>query len=208
MKETIKIKNKNISKALSLPAISLPKYSSNVINKANGYARATRPENVSQVSETIKEFRDDITVPNHSYEEWVKWYESRYPDAISKATNDTWDKFQDVLRSLAEVKKEDIEAWERDFIISKTYSGLMVQDAIIKLIAEKLGVQSRLGDTADEQKGIDGYVNDIPVQIKAATFEQDNHNERFADGIVMIYYTKEGRTGDITFSYNVEDFVK
>ena len=204
----IKINNKKIAKALSLPAITLPKYSSNVINKANGYARATRPENVSQVSETIKEFRDDITVPNHSYEEWVKWYESRYPEAISKATNEAWDKFQSVLRSLATVKKEDIEAWERDFIISKTYSGLMVQDAIIRLIAEDLGVPSRLGNTADEQKGIDGYINGVPVQIKSDTFEQDNHNERFADGIVMIYYTKDGRTGDITFSYNVEDFIK
>lgn len=56
-------------------------------------------------------------------------------------------KFQEVRDKLAEVKREHIEAWERDLIINKTYSGLMVQDAIIKHIAKELGVNSRLGDT-------------------------------------------------------------
>ena len=54
------IRNKNIAKAIGIPALSLPKYSKTVINNVNGYARATKPENVYQVSETIKLFRDDI----------------------------------------------------------------------------------------------------------------------------------------------------
>ena len=39
MKKDIIIRNKNIAKAIGIPALSLPKYSKTVINNANGYAR-------------------------------------------------------------------------------------------------------------------------------------------------------------------------
>lgn len=208
MTQKVTIKNKKISKAIGIPDISVPKYSKSVINNSNGYAKATKPENVSQVSETIKVFRDDDTVPNHSLEEWEKWYNEHYPEAIKKATDAAWKKFQEVRDKLAEVKREHIEAWERDLIINKTYSGLVVQDAIIKHIAKELGVNSRLGDTNDEKHGIDGYINDIPVQVKADTYIQAKPLEHFAEGIVMITYSKDSRTKDITFSYNPDDFVK
>ena len=208
MKKDIIIRNNNIAKAIGIPALSLPKYSKTVINNANGYARATKPENVSQVSETIKVFRDDKSVPNHSLSEWEKWYKTHYPDALKKAIDDAWKKFQEVRDKLAEVNRDHIEAWERDLIINKTYSGLMVQDAIIKHIAKELGVNSRLGDTNDEQKGIDGYINEIPVQIKADTYVQSKFQERFDKDIVMITYHKDPRTKDITFSYDPEDFNK
>ena len=203
MTQKVTIKNKKISQAIGIPDISATKSSKSVINNSNGYAKATKPENVSQVSETIKVFRDDDTVPNHSLEEWEKWYNEHYPEAIKKATDAAWKKFQEVRDKLAEVKREHIEAWERDLIINKTYSGLMVQDAIIKHIAKELGVNSRLGDTNDEKHGIDGYINDIPD-----TYIQAKPLEHFAEGIVMITYSKDSRTKDITFSYNPDDFVK
>ncbi len=129
-------------------------------------------------------FRDDKAVPNHSLSEWEKWYKRHYPDALKKATDDAWKKFQEVRDKLSEVNRDQIEAWERDLIINKTYSGLMVQDAIIKHIAKELGVKSRLGDTNDEQKGTDGYINEIPVQIKADTYVQSKFQERFDKDIV------------------------
>lgn len=85
MTQKVTIKNKKISKAIGIPDISVPKYSKSVINNSNGYAKATKQENVSQVSETIKVFRDDDTVPNHSLEEWEKWYNEHYPEAIKKS---------------------------------------------------------------------------------------------------------------------------
>ena len=84
----------------------------------------------------------------------------------------------------------------------------MVQDAIIKHIAKELSVKSRLGDTNDEKHGIDGYINDIPVQVKSDTYIQAKPLEHFAEGIVMITYSKDERTNDISFSYNPNDFVK
>ena len=199
-------KNQDFAKDLGLKPLSeiLPRYSSSVINNANGYANATRPENVTQVSETIKEFRADPSI-SHTFKDWEKWYTDKNPEAITKATKETWDKFQEILKSLSSVKKSDVEAWERDLIINKTYSGLMVQDKIIKMIAEELGVSSSLGSVEDERKGIDGYINNVPVQIKATTYKSVR-NERFKDGIVIIYYAKNNRTSDISFEYDPEDF--
>lgn len=208
MVNKVTIKNNRIAKAIGIPDISVPKYSKSVINSSNRYAKATKPENVSQVSETIKVFRKDDKVPNHSLGEWEKWYNNHYPEAIKKATDAAWEKFQEVRDKLAEVNREHVEAWERDLIINKTYSGLMIQDAILKQIAKELGVNSRLGDTNDEKHGIDGYINDIPVQVKLDTYIQAMPLEHFAEGIVMITYSKDGRTNDISFSYNPNDFVK
>lgn len=208
MVNKVTIKNNRIAKAIGIPDISVPKYSKSVINSSNRYAKATNPENVSQVSETIKVFRKDDTVPNHSLEEWEKWYNNHYPEAIKKATDAAWEKFQEGRDKLAEVNREHVEAWERDLIINKTYSRLMIQDAILKHIAKELGVNSRLGDTNDEKHGIDGYINDIPVQVKSDTYIQAMPLEHFAEGIVMITYSKDGRTNDISFSYNPNDFVK
>lgn len=201
-----KIKSRKIAEAIGIEQISIPKYSSGVINNANKYSHATRAENVSQVSETIKIFRDDATVPNHSLAEWERWYLAKYPDAITKATDDAWRQFKKMKAELAKVKKEHIKEWERDLIINKTYAGLMIQDAIIKTIAKDLGVESRLGTPEEEGRGIDGYINNIPVQIKSNTFQEEVRNEHFDEEIVMIYYTKDNRTADITFEYNRNDF--
>ena len=116
----IKIKSKKIAEAMGINPISIPKYSSSVINSANRYSKATRVENVSQVSETIKEFRENTNVPSHSLEEWERWYDAKYPKAITKATNDAWHKFKEMRRVLAKVTKEDIKKWEEDLIINKT----------------------------------------------------------------------------------------
>ena len=204
-KEKDIIRNNDIAKAIGIPALNIPKYSKSVINNANGYARATRPENVSQVSETIKVFRQDNNVTKHSLEEWEKWYNKKYPEAISKATDEAWIKFSEVLDNLKTVTKEDIAAWEKDLIIYKTYTGLMIQDAIIKDIAKKMRVESRLATVEEESMGIDGYINNKPVQIKARTYES-NHNERFDKHIIIVYYEKDARTSDISYEYNPDDF--
>ena len=83
-----------------------------------------------------------------------------------------------------------------------------IEKTEVRHIAKELGVNSRLGDTNDEQKGIDGYINEIPVQIKADTYVQSKFQERFDKDIVMITYHKDPRTKDITFSYDPEDFNK
>jgi hypothetical protein len=49
--------------------------------------------------------------------------------------------------------------------------GLRFQEAILKRCAEIEGVDYRLSDFAEESKGIDGYIGDVPVSIKPRTYK-------------------------------------
>ena len=200
-----KIKFDDVSSANGTKKISLPKYSSQVINLANGYSKATKPANVGQVSEDIKVFRDDETISGYTVQDWIDWHKKKYPDGIQKATDATWDMFQKMLKSLETVTKNDIQNWEEDFVFSKTYDGLMVQNAIIKKIAEEINTKNyRLAKPEEERQGIDGYINNHPIQIKSDTYDRTGklHNEEIQ--CVVVQYSKKDK--NIVFDYNPEDF--
>lgn len=74
MKRVRKIKIAEVSKVNGTSAPKLPKYSSSVINSASGYARATRPANVGQVSDEIQKFRNDPNFPGHTLADWKQWH--------------------------------------------------------------------------------------------------------------------------------------
>lgn len=82
----------------------------------------------------------------------------------------------------------------------------MIQHAIINIIAKELKVDSRISTITEEGQGIDGYINNIPVQIKSKTYIEEVKIERINEKIVIIYYEKDNRTSDITFEYNESDF--
>ena len=98
-----------------------------------------------------------------------------------------------------------VKHWVEDLVITKTYNGLYFQQAILQRLSTILGLPYRLATAEEESKGIDGYVNEVPVQIKANTYKSVR-NERFSDGIVIIYYSKNKRTSDISFEYEPSDF--
>ena len=77
-----KIKFNDVSSANGTQKIQLPKYSSQVINLANGYSKATRPANVGQVSEDIKTFRDDETLIGYTNQDWINWHKNKYPEVL------------------------------------------------------------------------------------------------------------------------------
>ena len=88
---------------------------------------------------------------------------------------------------------------------SKTYDGLMVQNAIIAKIANEIGSQNfRLSTRDEEKRGIDGFINGKAVQIKSETYDRIGklHNEE--PQCVVVSYTKKGKS--ILFDYNPEDF--
>lgn len=206
MKES-KIRLSEVSEINGTEAPKLPKYSSSVINSSSGYARATRPENVGQVSEEIQLFRADDKYQGHSLDDWKKWHLEHHEDGkgIERAIDETWRKFQDVLKSLSTVTKDDVKKWMEDFVYSKTYDGLMVQNAIIASIAKDLKVPYRLATPEQEKQGIDGLINGKPVQIKSETYKQTGkkHNEEITCPVV--YYSKKDK--NIIFQYEDHWFV-
>jgi len=167
------------------PKPELPKYSSQLINLANLFAQGTRPKVVGQMSELIKEFRKN---GGRTFEDWKGWYLQKYPNAIDEATEKIWDMLNNFKETLEQLKKDDVRKWVEDLVLIKTYEGLMLQDVILKKVAEEIGGNYRPATIEEESKGIDGIIiiddKQIPVSIKSKTYvNQEKHLPEELEGL-------------------------
>ena len=177
------------------PKPELPKYSSQLINLANQFAQGTRPKVVGQMSELIKEFRKN---GGRTFEEWKEWYLKKHPKAIDEATRKIWSMLDNFKESLEQLDKEDVKKWVEDLVIVKTYEGLMLQEAILKKVAEELGGEYRLSTPEEESQGIDGIIilknKEIPVSIKPKTYVmQERHLPEEIKGYLIVYEKRKNR---------------
>ena len=99
MSQKIKIKYDEIQDIVVGEVPVYPKYATQILNLANQNAQGTRPKVVGQMSDLIQEFDGE------KVEEWIDWYEKRYPDAREKAA----DRVEDMIEKL----KESIDKIDR-----------------------------------------------------------------------------------------------
>lgn len=181
------IKNENIEVYNESEGITLPKYTSQLINWANQNAQGTRPVVVGQMSELFPEFMatgQEITIEN-----WRKWYIERYPEAFEKATDKIYAQVQNLRNAIPLIDKKMVEKWVEDLVIFKTFNGLYVQKAILASLAEKQCTTYRLATPSEEAVGIDGYVGNIAYSVKPDTYKTMGRLSETID-VKMIYYTK------------------
>ena len=183
-KSLFSIKDKCINEEMQLP-----KYLSTFLNQINQWAHGSKPENVGQVSELIKEYR--LNDANPKLDTWVEFHnkkvgtEIEIPDGkkgkqkkikmlgISQGIEDIMDKIADIGNTLFCVGKDQVKSfvcqeefkacvgkWLKNLTYNKTYCGLIAQELILKDIASKKHMKAILGSPFDEQKGIDGYIID------------------------------------------------
>ncbi len=179
-----KIKVEEIRRLLEIDNPEFPKYTTQLLNLANQNSQATRPKVVGQMSELIKEFT------GRTIEEWEKWYLNQYPDSIDKATKkilEMVDNFKDVIN---QIDKSMVRQWVRDLVIVKTFIGLKFQEGVLKKIAQKFDIKYRLSTPEEESKGIDGYIENIPISLKPITYQ---HKKMLTEKIEadIIYYEKQ-----------------
>lgn len=163
MLKKIKMKNSEVEQLSNASQYAFPKYATQIINLLNSNAQGTRPAVVGQMSELIQDFQ------GKSLEEWIIWYNERQPDAVHNATEKIYNMYQLMSEAFNAVTREMIEEWVKDLVYTKTYCGLKFQSAIIAFLAGKVGKSWRLASVEEEAKGIDGFIGDIPVQIKSIT---------------------------------------
>ena len=96
---------------------------------------------------------------------------------------------ENLKKAIQIIDEEMIRRWVEDLVITKTYSGLYVQKAILTKIAEREGASWRLARPEEESRGIDGCVGDVEYSIKPATYRT---MDRLSETIEarMVYYTK------------------
>ena len=81
---------------------------------------------------------------------------------------------------------------------TKTAEGLIIQEKVLKYIAENLGVEYRLATPEEESRNIDGFVGETPVQIKPDTYSAKKPSVREEIEVEIIYYKKTAKY--VTFS--------
>lgn len=178
------IKNKEVATLSNATTYNFPKYTTMIVNLANGIAQATRPKVVGQMSDLIQEF-DGTTI-----EEWIEWYSAQMPNAISEATAKISAMIAELRKAMDAVDDELIENWIKDLVYTKTFCGLKVQQAVIRYVAQLYNKEWRLATVDEEAKGIDGFIGDKPVQIKAATYKQKGFLNEVIN-VPIIYYEKK-----------------
>lgn len=184
----IKMTNDEIKHYVGAETYGFPKYATQIMNLANQNSQGTRHKVVGQMSELIVEF------DGHSIEEWEKWYLERYPDAIEDATEKVHSMVENFKLVIQEIDRDMVRDWIRDLVVLKTFTGLKFQEAILKKLSKDLGKSYERSSTADEAKGIGGYLDGKPVSVKPHTYKAQSLNLSEQIDVSMIYYEKK-KTG-------------
>jgi uncharacterized protein YukE len=179
----IKLSNEEIRKCLEIDSPEFPTYTTQLLNLANQNAQGTRPRVVGQMSELIQHFTGQTLA------EWEQWYLERKPDAIRQATEKVVHMVENLREAVEKIDGDMVERWVRDLVIVKTFMGLRFQEAILRKGAEIKGLDYHLSDFAEESKGIDGYIGEIPVSIKPETYKTKSALQENIK-VKTIYYEK------------------
>jgi len=142
-----------------------PKYTTQLMNLANQNAQGTRPEVVGQMSELVRE------ADPASFREWKQWYEERHPDALERATERIANHVEKLRQAIQAIDRNMIRNWVKDLVLIKTVEGLLIERAVLDYLSEVHGVAYTAAAPAEESKGIDGYLGDVPVSVKPHTYE-------------------------------------
>jgi hypothetical protein len=178
------IKNSEINELTAGETPDFPKYTTQILNLANQNSQATRPRNVGQMSELIKQFE------GKSIDEWENWYIKRHPESLEKARKKVFDMVKKLKKAIDKIDEEMIEKWVEDLVITKTYTGLYFQEAIVKKVAKEKAENFKPSTLQDEAKGIDGFIGNNPISVKPMSYQSKKGLNEEID-VDIIYYAKK-----------------
>jgi len=159
------ISNEEIAEELVGEPKVFPKYTTQILNLCNQNAQGTRPSVVGQMSELVQE------CPYKTYKEWRQWYLSRKPNAIADATQRIKTMVGNLRAAIVLIDDNMIKTWVEDLVISKSFTGLHFQQAILSRVAKMKRTTFRIARPDEESKGIDGYIGQEKVSIKPETYK-------------------------------------
>ena len=186
-----KITNSKINDYNNIETPVFPKYTTQLINLIAGTAQGTRPNVVGQLASLFPEYcqecKGDISV-----EGWKEWYLRKLPDAIDNSTRKIALMMQQYKRAMESIDYDMIHAWVEDLVFNKTFTGMFVQETIIKFLGEEIEHKpSRMSTPAEESRGIDGYVGEKAYSIKPSTYKEESKHLMEIIEAFMVYYEKK-----------------
>ena len=143
---------------------------------------------MGQLSDLFPEYQ--ASTYNVAISDWKEWYTEKYPGAIEEATDKIFNQVENLKEAIKLIDKSMVRKWVEDLVISKTFSGMYGQRAILAKISDMRKEPFRLASPEEESKGIDGYVGDTAYSIKPVTYKTMGRLSESID-IKMIYYSKK-----------------
>ncbi|HIC87586.1 MAG TPA: MjaI family restriction endonuclease, partial [Aquificae bacterium] len=122
-----------------------------------------------------------------------KYYLANHKKQLDEATEKVWNMLQNLKESIEKIDKETIRNWVYDLVINKTAEGLIIQEFILKYLSNKFNKKYRLATPEEESKGIDGFIGDIPVQIKSKSYKMKTNVKNEKMNIFIIFYSKTNK---------------
>lgn len=162
-----------------------PKYTASLINLLNRWARGTADTVVGHMATLAQE------CPYKDYEKWKKWYFENHPNTIDEAVKLIMSKKNEVKDSFSKIDEKLVRDWVIDLVIDKSFWGLKIQEAVLLKIKELTGKKTRLANKAEESKGIDGFIENIPVQIKPTSYKTASSVKTEELRAKTIFYEKQ-----------------
>lgn len=92
--------------------------------------------------------------------------------------------------AMDKIDRETVLRWVTELVLEKTYAGLRVERAILEEAAHCLGRTLQLSSPEEESRGIDGYLDELPVSVKPNTYKAMGTIGETIDAR-MIYYEKK-----------------
>ena len=199
----------------------LPVYTSTLLNNVNGWAGGSKAENVGQVSELIKQFRQDK--PKGGLKDWKEYHQEKKGQTIQilkgkklvniqmagidQGVEDIMNKLEEVKKNINSLTEDNIREWLENLVYEKTFCGLEAQELILADIAKKNSMDWIIGSIEDEKQGIDGYIINnkeeslsiYPLQIKSSSYKNKHKQEHFICPIVTYELEEMG------IKYNLPD---
>lgn len=181
--KTLKIPNRELQTLLDNDPAEFPLYVKQILNLANGNAKATRPKAAGQMTELIQDFK------GNSLEEWEAFYRELYPNTIEEAAVKVEAMVANLKIAIEKIDRPMIEKWVEDLVFVKTFIGLRFQGPILRRVAQERGETFRLSTPEEESLGIDGFIGERPVSIKPDTYRSKAALPE-SIGADFIFYTK------------------
>lgn len=179
------IRNHEIHRLSASGGYVFPKYVTQLLNLVNSNAQGTRPRVVGQMTELLEESGARTEA------EWRSYYDEHMPNGIAAATSRIKQKLTEMRWAMNSITDEMVEAWVCDLVYTKTFTGLRVQEVILAYLAEKVGASYRIATVEEEAKGIDGWINDHPVQVKSITYKTAMMRSSEVINAPIVYYEKK-----------------
>lgn len=164
-----------------------PKYSTQLLNVAAQNCKAFDVKKVGSAKETWLAMRNQ-NIPG-TFENWCQFYDQQpFAQNIPGQAAKLYEMVQKM--GITGIPLSMCEDYIREVIYNKTHMGMAGEEMAIQAVGEYYGLQVRFSTAEEEAQGIDGWIGEIPVQVKpeGSAFKGHVHNHPDRERVLLVTY--------------------